>query len=124
MAQLTLSVESGPETDQQESAELTRRLRQVILDGDVDRVDFLRSGAAPTGAKGDIVSLTTLAVTLAPVALTGLITTLQSWLSRHERATVTVESGGEKLTLTGSLSREQQQAVAAFLDRHKSASTP
>jgi hypothetical protein len=120
MAQLTLSVESGPGTDQQESAELARRLRQVILDSDVDRADFVRSGSPPPGSKGDVVTLASLAVTLAPVALTGLITTLQSWLSRHDRATVTVESGGEKLTLTGNLSREQQQTVAAFLDSHKS----
>lgn len=123
MALLTLSLDAGPQADLQESAELARRLRQSLLDADVGTVDLVRTAAAPAGAKGDAVSLTTLAVTLAPVVLTGIITTLQSWLSRHERATVTVESAGEKLTLTGSLSREQQQTVAAFLDRHRAQPT-
>lgn len=120
MAQLTLSVDAGQQADLQESAELTRRLRQVILAGDIDKVDLVRNASAPLGAKGDPVTLTALAVTLAPVALTGLFNMLQSWLTRHERATVTVENGSEKLTLTGSLSPQQQQTVAAFLGRQKS----
>jgi hypothetical protein len=116
---LTLSVDAGQSADLQESAELTRRLRQFMLDSNVDKVDFVRTGEAPAGSKGDIVSLTSLAVTIAPVALTTLAGILQSWLTRHDRASVTVESGGEKVTITGSLSREQQQTLNAFLDRHK-----
>jgi hypothetical protein len=115
----TLSVDAGQSADQQESAELTRRLRKYMLDSDVDKVDFVRSGEAPAGSKGDIVSLTTLAVTLAPVALTTLAGILQSWLTRHDRASVTLESGGEKFTITGSPSREQQLTLNAFLARHK-----
>jgi hypothetical protein len=116
---VTLSVDAGQNADLQESAELTRRLRQFMLDSDVDKVEFVRTGEAPAGSKGEIVSLTSLAITLAPVALTTLTGILQSWLSRHERASVTVESGGEKFTMIGSLSREQQQTLDAFLDRHK-----
>ena len=116
---LTLSVDAGQGADLQESAELTRRLRQFMLDSDIDKVDFVRTGEAPLGSKGDIVSLSTLAITLAPVALTTLGGILQSWLTRHERASVTVESGGEKLTITGSLSGEQERTLNAFLDRHK-----
>ena len=116
---LTLSVNAGQGADLQESAELARRLRQLMLDSDIDKVDFVRSGEAPTGSKGDIVSLTSLAVTLAPLALTTLAGILQSWLTRHERASVTVETGGEKITITGSLSREQQKTLDAFFNRHK-----
>jgi hypothetical protein len=117
---LTLSVNAGRDADDEESTELTRRLRQYFLDREVDKVEFAGSASLPAGAKGDPVTLTSLVVTLAPVALTGLLTMLQSWLTRHERATVTLESGGEKLTLTGTPSREQQQTLAAFLNRHKS----
>jgi hypothetical protein len=63
--------------------------------------------------------LATLAVTLAPVALTALMTALQTWLSRHERASVTVESGGEKLVVTGSPSKEQQRLIEIFVRSHK-----
>lgn len=118
-ATLTLSVDAGSGADLEESAELARRLRQFMLERDVDRVEFARSGDVPAGSKGDVVALASLAVTLAPAALTGLTTLLQSWLTRHDRASVTVESGGEKLTITGSLSHDQQQTLAAFLDRHK-----
>jgi len=119
MAKLTLSLDAGSQADLQESAKLVYQLRDTLLDADVEKVEFVRAGAAPDTAKGDAVSLTTLAVTLAPVALTGILTMLQSWLTRHERATVTIESNGEKLTLNGSISSAQQQTVAAFLDRHK-----
>lgn len=117
--QFTLAIYAGPQADQQDSADLTRRLRQQLLDADIDRVEFARSGSAPDGSKGDAVSLASLAVSMAPLALTSLTGILQAWLTRHERASVTVESGGEKLTLTGSLSHQQQQTLAEFLNRHK-----
>jgi hypothetical protein len=86
---------------------------------DVDTVKQVHSGTAPTGAKGDPVALATLAVTLAPIALTELMKALQAWLSRHERANVSVESGGEKIVVTGSPSKEQQQLIEAFISLHK-----
>lgn len=116
---LSLHVDAGPGVDPQESADLAHRIRQLLLDRDVPRVELAHTGELPPGAKGDVVTLTTLAVTLGPIALKGVIDILQSWLTRHERATVTVESGGEKVTMTGTPTREQQQTVAAFLDRHK-----
>jgi hypothetical protein len=117
--QLIFNLDAGHDADDQERAELTRRLREYLIEGPADTVDFVRSGSAPIGAKGDPVTLCTLAVTLAPIAVTAVMGMLQSWLARHERASVTVESGGEKLTLTGTLSKEQQGMVEAFLDRHK-----
>jgi hypothetical protein len=48
-----------------------------------------------------------------------MIGMLQLWLSRHDRASVSVESGDEKLTLTGTLSEDQKRIVEAFLNRHK-----
>ena len=74
--------------------------------------------AAPRRAKGDPVTLGTLAVTLAPIVLTGLTKALKTWLARHERASVSLESGGEKLVLTGSPSKEQRQLVDAFIRGH------
>jgi hypothetical protein len=79
----------------------------------------VRGGAAPTGAKGDPITLAALAITVAPAAVQGLITMLQAWLTRHERATVTVESEGETLTVTGTPSADQQKVISAFLRRHK-----
>ena len=52
------------------------------------------------------------------MALTEAMKVLQNWLSRHERASVTVESGGEKIVVTGSPSKEQQQLIEAFIGHH------
>jgi hypothetical protein len=58
-------------------------------------------------------------VTLAPVALTSLFGLLQNWLTRHDKATVTIEMGNDKLTLTGSPSKEQRQLIEAMLQRYQ-----
>ena len=118
---LKLSIDAGSGSDAEEVALLSQRLRQEIQHLDVDAVEFAREGTAPVGAKGDPVSLATLVVTLAPVALTSLFALLQTWLSRHDKATVTIEMGTDKVTLTGSPSKEQLQVIQATLRRHQEA---
>jgi hypothetical protein len=118
-AQLILHLDPGPEADKEEQALLAQRLRGELLELNVDAVEPVRSGTAPPGAKGDAVTLATLAVTLAPMALTEVIKALQAWLSRHERASVSLESEGEKIVVTGSPSKEQQRLIEAFVSRHK-----
>jgi hypothetical protein len=114
-----LHIDAGPEADKEEQARLAQRLRENLLELDVDNVQQVHSGTAPAGAKGDPVALATLAVTLAPLLLTEVMKALQTWLSRHDRASVSVESGGEKIVVTGSPSKEQQQLIEAFVNRHK-----
>jgi hypothetical protein len=116
---LILTLDAGAGADDEELVDLGRRLRTELLESDVGTVDPVHAGVAPAGAKGDPVTLATLAVTLAPVALTAFMTTLQTWLSRHERASVTVERGGEKIVVTGSPSKEQQRLIETFASHHK-----
>jgi hypothetical protein len=118
-AQLTLHIDAGPEADEEEQARLAQHLRQSLLETDVDTVEQVHSGRAPAGAKGDPVTLATLAVTLAPIALAEVMKALQAWLSRNERASVSMESGGEKILVTGTPSKAQQQLIDAFVNRHK-----
>ena len=119
LVELVLHLDVGPEADKEEQALLAQRLREDILELDVESAEQVRSGAAPAGAKGEPAALATLAVTLAPVALTELMKALQAWLSRRERASVSVESGGEKILVTGAPSKEQQRLIEAFISRHK-----
>lgn len=116
---LMLTLGAGPDADDEELAELGSQLRSELLQLDVHAVNPIRSGNAPTGAKGDPISLATLGVTLAPLAVTEIMKAVQAWLTRHERATVTVESGGEKILITGSPSKEQQRALEMFISRNK-----
>ncbi len=112
---LVIHLEAGPEADEEELAASTRSLREQLLQLNVESVDPISSSIAPPGAKGDPVTLATLAVTLAPIALTELMRGVQTWLSRHERATVTVRSGKESIVIQGSPSTEQKRVIEAFI---------
>src|SRR5580704_7324518 len=117
-AKLLLHIDTGADTDTEEQARLTDRLRADLLELDVDAVDRVHSGASPAGAKGDPITLAALAVTLAPVALNGLMKALQAWLTRHDRATVTAEIEGRKIVVTGSPSKEKQHMIETFVGGH------
>jgi Effector Associated Constant Component 1 len=119
-ATVILHIDAGPDADVEEQAVLIRRLRANLLERDAEAVDVPHSGAAPQGAKGDVVTLSTLAVTLGPLVIAELMKAVQTWLTRHDRATITVESGGEKIVVTGSPSPEQQRVIDTFVSRHKS----
>jgi hypothetical protein len=119
ITQLTIQVEAGPEGDREEQAELGQSLRKDLLDLNLDTVDPVRTSAIPAGAKGDSVAIGTLVVTLAPIFLTELMKALQSWLSRHERASVAIETGSQKIVITGNPSIEQQRLIEFFVSRHK-----
>jgi hypothetical protein len=119
-AHLKLSVEAGPGSDAEESAELTGQLRESLLDLDVDQVDLTQAEDAPSGSKGIPIDWSTLLVTLSASGgvLTAVINTVQSWLARQGQRSVTLEIGGDKLTLTGASSREQQQLVDNWIRQH------
>jgi hypothetical protein len=116
---LKLELHTAPETDAEAHGEMARQLRRQLMELETDRVNFTGPDAAPPGAKGDPVLLR-LAVTLAPAAITGVIHGVQAWLLRHKSTTITVESGGRKLTLTGDISEQQRTLVDDFLKQHES----
>lgn len=118
-AQLMLHIDAGSEADDEERAQLARRLRKDLLELDVESADLVRAGEAPAGAKGLPVDWATLAVSVTPAVLTALFSTLQSWLTRHDRASVTVESGTDKIVVTGTPSQKDQELIRAFINRHK-----
>lgn len=108
-AQLKLVLDGGQGADAEETAQLSQQLRQDILQLDVDSADFDRSGVAPAGAKGDPITLGALAITLAPGLITSLFNLLQSWLTRHEKSSVTIELGKDKIVFTGNPSKEERR---------------
>jgi hypothetical protein len=56
--------------------------------------------------------------------LTTLINTLQSWLSRRDNHSVTLEIGDDKLVITSASTKEQRMLIDAFIARHKGGSMP
>ncbi|MBD1862435.1 MULTISPECIES: hypothetical protein [Trichocoleus] len=120
-AQLLLKISSELDLDAEELEQLTQQLREELLELDVESVNLVRAGEAPKGAKvGDPISWGTILVTLlaAGGVVTTLINAIQSWLARDERRSIIMEINGDKLQITGVSSKEQQQLIDAWIDRH------
>jgi hypothetical protein len=117
---LLITIDPGPEADDELREEAARRLRGALTEVEVDAIHQVREAAAPAGAKGDPVTLGTLLVTLAASGgvLTTLIGAVQSWLTRSERCSVTMQIGEDKLTLSEASSEEQERLAEAFIRRH------
>ena len=116
-----LNIEGGPDSDDQERLELARRLRSELLAlSEVEGIESPAAMVAPR-SKAAGVDWQTLIVTLAASGgvLTSLIGTIQSWLTRQEKASVTLEMGGDKLVITGASSEVQRSLVDDWVRRHK-----
>jgi hypothetical protein len=116
---LRLQLNDG--SDDEQTEKLTRRLRAELLELDeVKAVNSVRGSQLPDGAKGDPVTLGTLLVTLAASGgvLTTIVNTVQPWLLRNEKHSVTVEMAGDKLTISGPSSDEQKRLVDDWIARH------
>lgn len=120
--QLVLSINAGEETDAEEMEALTQQLYRDLLElEDVESVDLVRAGKQPERAKvSDPISWGTVLVTslAAGGVITTLINAIQSWLTRNERRSITVEIDGDKLQITGISSKEQQQIINAWINNH------
>lgn len=115
MYELRLHI-GGDVEDTEESAALTSRLRDELLEleiGDVTRP----SVAAPAGAKGDAVAWAELLVSLSG-SLPALVGAIQSWRSRQRGATITIELAGDRLTLSDTAPAERNALVESWLARH------
>lgn len=120
--QLTVTLNTEPDTDAEDMERLTRQLRNELSELSV-RADFVTGGSAPANTKaGDVIEWGTLLLTLAASGgvITTLINAIQAWLAnRNQLATITIEIGGDKLQITGNPSPEQQRLIEAFLQRHR-----
>jgi hypothetical protein len=118
--EILLAVDPGPDGDEEERAELGLRLRTELEHSDLASVTPARQGELPPGAKsGNSVAWGTLIVTLASSrALTAFIGTINSWLGRQKRGSVTVRIGDDELVLSNAAPAEQRRLVEAWLERH------
>ncbi len=117
---LKLQFGDGPQTDKEELEMVTRQLREELLGLDVEDVDFVSTGEAPEKAKaGDPVTWGTLLLTLAASGgvITTVINAVQSWLTRADRRSITLEIDGDKLEIKGISSEEQQRLTDEWLKR-------
>lgn len=116
--QILLSLNAGKGLDDEEMERVTRQLRFELLGLDVDDVELVKSGTAPTGAKaGDPIAWGTLLMTLATSGgvLTTIIGTLQSWLTRHNQRSISLEINGSKIDIKGVSSEDQRRLINEWI---------
>jgi hypothetical protein len=131
--QLLIKIESAPkeeeeyDDDQEELERITHTLRDELTEVDaIEKVDLVTKEGekAPEGSKAgaEVAALGSLLVTLGASAASSVIpnlgSTLQSWLTRHERRKISLEIGGDKLEVSGISDKEQQRLIDAWISRH------
>jgi hypothetical protein len=119
--QIAAELDAGPEHDAGELAELTQRLRDELLELDVDEVEPATGGAAPEGAKGlELLAVGGLVVRFAMKAnvLRSVIDATVGWLARQQARSVKLTLDGDTLELTGVSSDEQRRLIELWVARH------
>jgi hypothetical protein len=125
--QILINIEPSKDElyEPEELERITYNLRDDLAELDlVERIDLVtKEGAVPKHSKsGTEVALGSLLVTLggsvAGNVIPILASTLQSWLTRHERRTISLEIGGDKLQLTGVSDKDQERLIDAWINRH------
>ena len=109
-----------PDADRETVDELSRNLRNELLDLDVDSVTQPVAGAAPEGSKGlELVAIGALLVQVKnslPV-VTAVVSAVRSWLQRGSSPgrSLKVTVDGRTLELTAATVEQQQQIVEEFV---------
>jgi Effector Associated Constant Component 1 len=116
MTEVRVHVVGYPDSDEEERADLASRLREEIRGHGIDEVSH-PAVEPPPGSKGGALEWAQLVVTLAGT-VPSLVMAIQGWLGRHPDAAVTLEIGGDRLTLDEASPADRQRLLEAFLGRH------
>lgn len=120
-SELAVEVETPADTDAEELAQLTNRLRAELLGLDVDAVYFVSSGEAPDSSKGiDMLAAGGLMVqfVLRQDVLQSIIDGARSWLGRQHARSIKLTLDGDSLELTRVSTAEQNRLVELWMMRH------
>jgi hypothetical protein len=118
---VTAELEAGPDVDAEELAELSGRLRDALLELDVEAVEPASDGAAPEGAKGvELLAIGGLVIrfVMSPTMLKSVVDVAAGWLSRQQARSVKLTLDGDTLEITGTSSEEQQRLTELWVARH------
>jgi hypothetical protein len=121
---VSAELDAGPGYDAGELAELTRRLRDELLELDVEAVEPARGDAAPAGAKGvELLAIGGLVVRFMTKAtiLRSVVDATVGWLGRQQARSVKLTLDGDTLELTGVSTDEQRQLIELWVARHADA---
>lgn len=119
-SELAVQLQPEPDIDDDELAELTRRLRAELLDLDVKAVEALRAGMTPDDSKGIGLVIGGLLVRVGshPDTLRAVVSWIQSWLNRQRVRAVKLTLDGDTCEVTGLTSAEQERLIDLWIARH------
>ncbi len=95
----------------------SRRLREEILELDVDSFEYESQADAPKGSKGIGTAVGDMLLSLGPLdyALSGVMGAVQSFATRNDQCSITLEIGGNMISIDGTSSEEQKKLVDAWI---------
>lgn len=119
--ELTVEVEAAADSDAEELAQLTNRLREELRGLDVEAVYSASGGEAPDSSKGiDLLAAGALVVqfVLHPDVLESIIDSVRLWLGRQRARSIKLTLDGDSIELTRASTAEQDQLVELWMMRH------
>jgi hypothetical protein len=117
----TLAIElSEAGSDPARLDELTTRLREELLDLDVDDVERVSGGEAPDGSRAiELAAIGALLVTMQQSGelVAKVVNTIRAWLKRDPEPTrkVQITLGDRTIELTAASNEQQDRLVAEFI---------
>ena len=119
--ELTVEVEAAADSDAEELAQLTNRLREELRGLDVEAVYSASGGEALDSSKGiDLLAAGALVVqfVLHPDVLQSIVDSVRLWLGRQHARSIKLTLDGDWIELTGGSTAEVDQLVELWMMRH------
>jgi hypothetical protein len=119
VGELRILLQTGSDSDDEELASHTSKLRRRLLELDVDDVRLASAGPPPEGARSaGALEVGTLLVALAgtPHLLSSVGQVLSSWMSSRHGRSVAVQIGDDRIELSG-ITREDQERLLRTFER-------
>lgn len=93
LVNLMVQIDIGEDASAGEVGQLTRQLRDELLDLEVESVELVKTGTVPAGAKSaEAVTLGALAIAVLPTIIPKFIEFLQAWSMRGESRKVKIKT--------------------------------
>jgi hypothetical protein len=110
--ELTLEVVAADATDE-ELDRVTRQLLSELRELNVESAELTKGESAPSGSKGDPVTIGNIALEVLPVAIPSVVAFVQAWVMRGQGRTVKFK--GKGIEFEGS--PEELQKLLAKLEK-------
>ncbi len=111
MAEFHIEI-SATDATEEELDRITRQLLSQLRELDVEPAQLTKSGSAPSGSKGELMTIGSIAIEVLPAILPSVIALVQAWVTRRRDRTVKFKGIG--IDFEGSL--EDLQKILAILE--------